>query len=151
MTDRIRAVWLPGLAAVLVAEGSLYLLQQAGVRPLTFFLDWHHPLQFYVSWLLLLPLVGAVAALWSRRAGGTSRQRVLAAAMPALAELGLIIFGTVVDIIGDVGGGRHSIWHTFCGTGSFSVSRMLVPGLALLLGAAPFVSRLILWRPRSTT
>jgi hypothetical protein len=64
---------------------------------------------------------------------------IMAATMPALAELAMIAFGTVVDIIGDVGGGRHSIWHTFCGTGSFSTSRVLTPGVALLLGAAPFV------------
>lgn len=144
MSNRVRTVWLPGLAAVIVAEGSLYVLQHSGLRPMTLFLDWHHPLQFYLPWLLGLPLVGAIVAGWSRREGGTPRQMIMAATMPALAEIALIVFGTVVDIIGDVGGGHHSIWHTFCGTGSFSVSRVLAPGVALVLGAAPFVSG---WKP----
>jgi hypothetical protein len=69
---------------------------------------------------------------------------VLAALFPAVAELGLIAFGTVGDLIVDVGGGYHSIWHTFSGTGSFSISRVLVPGFALSVGALPFV----LWRRR---
>lgn len=62
--------------------------------------------------------------------------------MPALAELALIAFGTGVDIAADVGTGHHSIWHALCGSGSFSISRVLAPGMTLLLGAAPFLS----WR-----
>jgi hypothetical protein len=136
---------LPGLAAVFVAEVSLYLLMRAGIEPWTIMLDWNHPLQFYIPWLLALPVLGAGAALWSRRQGGTPRELVLAAIFPAIAELGLIAFGTVSDLIVDVGGGYHSIWGTFSGTGSFSISRVLVPGFALFVGALPVVRR---WRHR---
>jgi hypothetical protein len=136
MSPRVRTVLIPGLAAVVVAEVSLYLIQRLGVRPITLLLDWHHPLQFYIPWLLGLPLVGALAALWSRRQGGTPRQVLMAATMPALGELAfMVLILTPPDVLGDVVIGRHhSIWHSLCGTGSFTISRVMVPAVALSIG-----------------
>jgi len=136
MSSRVRAVLIPGLVAVIVAEVSLYLVQRLGVRPLTLLLEWHHPLQFYIPWLLGLPLVGALAAFWSHGQGGTPRQVLMAAMMPALGELVfMVLIVTPPDILGDVVIGRHhSIWHSLCGTGSFAISRVLVPGVALFIG-----------------
>jgi hypothetical protein len=140
MSRRVRALWLPAVAATLVAEATLYLVMRSGYRPWTILLDWHvfhshHPLQFYVPWLLLLPFVGAAGASWSRREGGTPREAAVAAVFPAIAAFGLIVVSTPLDILVDVVIQRsHTLEHTFCGTAWALVSFVLAPGLALALG-----------------
>lgn len=140
MTRRVRALWLPALTVTLVAEVTLYLVMRSGYRPWTISLDWHvfhshHPLQFYVPWLAALPLVGAAAALWSRRQGGTPREAAVAAMFPAIAAFGLIVLSTPLDVLVDVViQHSHTLEHTFCGTAWALVSFALAPGLALALG-----------------
>jgi len=139
MTRRARALWLPAVATTLLAEVSLYAFIRAGVSPLTLPLDWyvfhsHHPLQFYIPWLLLLPVVGAIGAVWSTSQGSTSRQTVTVVLFPAIAALVLVAGATVADLIGDVGGGRHAAEHTFCGTAWATVSFVPAPGVALSPG-----------------
>jgi len=139
MTRRKRVLWLPALAATLAAEIGLLAVVFAGVRPWTLVLDWHvfhshHPLQLYLPWLVVLPLVGAATVAWSRSRGASPGESALAALAPALAALGLTVVATAVDLIGDVGGGHHSAEHTFCGTAWCLVSFVLAPGLALALG-----------------
>jgi len=140
MSRRVRALWLPAVATTLLAEVGLYLVIRAGFRPWTICLDWHvfhshHPLQFYIPWLLTLPVVGAAGAALSRRQGGTPRETALAAMFPAIAAFGLITVSTPLDILVDVViQGNHSVEHTFCGTAWGLVSFVLAPGLALALG-----------------
>jgi hypothetical protein len=149
MTRRFRALWLPGLAVTLAAQATLYLVILAGVRPWTILLDWyvfhsHHPLQFYVPFLLALPTVAATGSLWSRRQGGSPREVALVALFPAIAALGLIlVVMTPLDILVDVVlRGSHTVEHTFCGTAWALVSMVLAPGVALALG---FLAALVWW------
>lgn len=147
MTRRARALWLPAVAVTLAAEAILYLVMRSGCRPWTIHLDWHvfhshHPLQFYVPWLAALPLVGAAAALWSRRQGATPREAAVAAMFPAIAALGLTIIATPLDILVDVVIEQsHTLEHTFCGTAWALVSFVLAPGVALALGLLAAVVR----------
>ena len=140
MTRRVRALWLPAVAVTLVAEATLYLVMRSGYRPWTILLDWHvfhshHPLQFFVPWLLALPSVAAAGACWSRRQGGTPREAALVALFPAIAAFGLIADSTPQDVLFDVVIRRsHTLEHTFCGTAWGLVSFALAPGLALALG-----------------
>jgi len=141
MTRRFRALWLPALAVTLVAQAILSLVIFAGVRPLTILLDWkvfhsHHPLQFYVPFLLALPVIAAAGASWSRRRGGTPRGAALVALFPAIAAFGLIVVVmTPLDLPFDVViRASHGVEHTFCGTAWALVSMVLAPGLALALG-----------------
>ena len=141
MTRRVRALWLPAVTVTLVAEATLYLVMRSGYGPWTVFLDWyvfhaqHHPLQFFIPWLLALPVIGAAGAFWSRRQGGTPREAALAAIFPAIAALGLAIIATPLDILVDVVIQRsHSVEHSLCGTAWLLVSFVLAPGLALALG-----------------
>lgn len=139
-TRRARALWLPAVTTTLLTEVALYLVMRAGFRPWTIPLDWHvfhshHPLQFYVPWLLVLPFVGAAGAAWSHGQGGTLREAALAAMFPALAALWLTILATPIDLLIDVVlEGNHSPAHSFCGTAWLLVSFVLAPGLALALG-----------------
>jgi hypothetical protein len=139
MTRRVRALWLPAVATTLVADVSLNLVTLAGIRPWTIPVDWHmfhshHPLQFFVAWLLVLPFIAAAGAVWSRRHGGTAREAAVAAMFPALATLWLTTLATPLDLLVDVVGGNHSAEHTFCGTAWFLVSFVLAPGVALAPG-----------------
>ncbi|HSD27013.1 MAG TPA: hypothetical protein VLL75_06885 [Vicinamibacteria bacterium] len=139
MTRRVQVLWLPAVASILAAEATLFLLTWAGVRPWTVPLDWHvfhshHPLQFYVPWLVALPFIAAAAVLFSRRRGGTAREAAVAAMAPAVAALALTAVATPIDLLVDVGGGKHAAEHTFCGTAWLLVSFVLAPGVALVLG-----------------
>jgi hypothetical protein len=139
MTRRVRALWVPAVASILAAEVLLFLLTGAGARPWTIPLDWHvfhshHPLQFYLPWLVALPLVAAASTRWSRARGGTPSEAAKAAFAPAAAALGLTIVATPVDLLVDVAGGRHAAEHTFCGTAWLLVSFVLAPGVALAVG-----------------
>lgn len=140
MTRRVRVVWLPAVAATLVVELSVHMVQLAGIRPWAIALDWHvfhahHPLLFYVPFLLTLPVIGAASATWSRAHGGTAREAAFVALFPAFAALWLIIVATPFDLLVDVVVRRiHGTEHTFCGVAFMLVSMVLTPGLALSLG-----------------
>lgn len=150
MTRRVQVLWLPAVASILAAEVILFLLTWAGTRPWTIPLDWHfihshHPLQFYVPWLVALPLVASASALWSRRRGGTRWEATKVAMAPAVAALGLAMLATPIDLLVDVAGGRHAAEHTFCGTAWLLVSFVLAPGVALAVGLLGAV----VWRRRA--
>jgi hypothetical protein len=140
MTRRVRTLWLPAVTVTLAAEATLLLVMRSGYRPWTILLDWHvfhshHPLQFYIPWLLALPVISAAGAFWSRRQGGTPREAAVAAMSPAIAAFGLIVVSTPLDVLVDVViQGSHTVEHTFCGTAWLLVSFVLAPGLALGLG-----------------
>jgi len=150
MTRRMQVLWLPAVASILAAEVTLFLLTWSGTRPWTIPLDWHvfhshHPLQFYVPWLVALPFVAAASALWSRRRGGTPREAAKAALAPAVAALGLTAVATPVDLLVDVVGGKHAAEHTLCGTAWLLVSFVVAPGVALALG----LLAVAVWRRRA--
>ena len=139
MTRRVQVLWLPAVVSILAAEVILFLLTWAGTRPWTIPLDWHvihshHPLQFYVPWLVALLFVAAASASWSRRRGGTPWEAAKVAMAPAVAALGFAAAATPIDLLVDVVGGKHAAEHTFCGTAWLLVSFVLAPGAALALG-----------------
>lgn len=139
ISRRVRALWLPAAATILLADASLNLVTLAGIRPWTIPLDWHvfhshHPLQFYLPWLLALPFIGAAGATWSLRQGGSLREAAEAALAPAVAALGLALVVTPIDLLIDVVGGKHPAEHTFCGTAWLLASFVLAPGVALAIG-----------------
>ena len=149
MSRRVQVLWLPAVASILAAEVILFLLTWSGTRPWTIPLDWHvfhahHPLQFYVPWLIALPFIAAAGARWSRRQGATAREAALVAMFPVIAAFGLIVVSTPLDVLVDVVIRRsHTLEHTFCGTAWALVSFVLAPGMALALGLLAAATR---WR-----
>jgi hypothetical protein len=95
-------------------------------------------LTFIVPWLITQPVVGAVAAYWSRRAGGAVRHQLLAALAPAIVLLGLFLLILPFAIIVD----KHvSRSDQLTGFFVLTVTWVLLPSLPLLMGAAPFLRR----------
>jgi hypothetical protein len=73
MNNRVRQLWLPGLLTFIMSMGLLALTQIFGPKP--WILSWGRPpvAVIFIPWLLALPLVGAVGAFLSHRAGGSRR------------------------------------------------------------------------------
>ena len=90
-----------------------------------------HMVNEYTVWLMALPLIGALGAGLSSRAGGTLRDIVISAAFPAIAWL--TIFLIVLSFAASMGRGLEAF------TAPVHVARLmillvLIPSACLLLG-----------------
>lgn len=142
MNYRTKALWLPALGALTLSNVLLALIQVFGPAPHFYLFHTGKSMEvfcaFIAPWLITQPMVGAVAAYWSRRAGGTLRCQVLAALAPAIALIGLFLlifpFAMIVS--------RHVMHHMQLQAFLvLTVTWVLLPALPLLLGAAPFLRK----------
>jgi len=138
MNYRVRTLWLPGAFAIALSGIVLRLFQiPTAPSPHVFWAQLGSvALVVYWRWLVCLPVIGALGAYWSRRAGGRFLERALAVSLPALGmvcvPLLMFPFVLVYDLI------RHQ---------SFPLVPMAVlllgwgvlPEAASLLGASPFL------------
>lgn len=76
MNLRTRTFWLPSALTLILSMGFLLTLQFSGIQPRTVLWGNGPLLLFYIPWLVSLPVIGALGAFLSLRAGG-SRQIVL--------------------------------------------------------------------------
>ena len=132
MNDRVRQLWLPGLLTFVLSMGLLELVQKFGPRPFVLDLDKGTPvLMFYTSWLLTLPLAGAIGALLSKRAGGSPRILAISSVFPVL-PFGVVFLIAIPAglLIG------HSLAHHIVAAAFLTMmfGWVLVPGVALLSG-----------------
>lgn len=94
MTKRVSQVWLPGFSALFLATVLLALIQSVGPTPPVVSINWgwgtSHGLRIgpvavvYFSWLLFLPLIGALGGYLSFRAAGSFRAALLSVLFPVL-------------------------------------------------------------------
>ena len=132
MTNRVRQLWLPGLLTFVLSMGLLELVQKFGPRPIVLDLDKGTPvLMFYTSWLLTLPLAGAIGALLSKRAGGSPRILAISSVFPVL-PFGVVFLIAIPAglLIG------HNLSHRIVAAAFLTMvfGWVLVPGVALLTG-----------------
>jgi hypothetical protein len=143
MNYRTRALWLPGLAALAAASVFLMVLQLAGVQPKIWWKD-GGAVVLHFPWLMLLPLCGAGGAYLSLRAGGRRVARLAAGLFPALMMLAVFCVmlpaGLFVDLLVGRNGYafilRHPVYFVLT-----ILNWTVLPGLALLVGAAPLCSK----------
>jgi len=135
MNYRTRSLWIPAMITLLGASLSLMILQKTGFRPN---LIWKGPIAvlFYVPWLASLPLVGAAGAYLAQRAHAPISRRMLVATSPALLLLIIMSIILPLDMIVDGFWWFRLVYFTVA-----VVNWVVVPGLALLLGVAPFLRR----------
>lgn len=133
MTNRVRQLWLPGLATLLLSSGILALMQVLRLRPWILGKQGDLPVVvLYVWWwLMLLPLVGPVGAYLSWRAGGSQRAMLVSILFPVLPFLGSIVVLLPVSLILD-----RFIAHNIAPLGLvFALfGWVLAPAAALLAG-----------------
>ena len=142
MNYRTKVLWLPALCALTLSNVLLALMQIFGPLPHFHWLGAGKSMEpfymFGVPWLISQPLVGAVAAYWSRRAGGAVRHQLLAALAPAIALLCLFVLVIPFSIILD----KHVPYHIRLSAYLvFTVTWVLLPAVPLLIGAAPFLRK----------
>jgi hypothetical protein len=136
MNYRVKTLWLPGACTSALSMLVLRLFQiPPAPAPHVFWPRHDIPLVIYWQWLLCLPLIGAIGAYWSQRAGGKLLERALAASFPALTWMGfpglLLPFVLVFHWI---------VYHDslLVPSALFLLGWVVLPGASLLLGALPF-------------
>lgn len=101
MTNRVTQLWLPGLAAFVLSGGILALMQILRLKAWVLTKNGDLTAVLYVWWLILLPIIGAVGAYLSWRAGGSERAILLSIAFPVLPFLASILVVLPVSLIFD--------------------------------------------------
>jgi hypothetical protein len=151
MNRRTKILWLPGLVAFSTASILLMALQRlimlrpsllltlqrvVGLRPTLWWRDQVDPI--FLCWWILLPLCGAAGAYLSRRAGGTRFASVAASLFPSIVMLCIFCFVLPVSIVIDKNAvvRQHPFYFVLA-----MVNWTMVPGMALILGALPFLPR----------
>jgi len=151
MNYRTKALWLPALCASVIGCGMLRLMQFSGLVPHFYFLSGGLYYTFYIPWLIALPIVGAIAAFWSKRAGGKPIHRLLAALAPSIGPFSMILTGPFIGLLIYLflrlrtKGHMPSPWSGFhpplIGVFAVLASWVLLPAVGLLIGALPFLRR----------
>jgi len=137
MNNRTRSLWLPGLASFAAASLFLLVLTQVSLQP-RYLAQLNSGLgrSFYIGWLIAQVLFGALGAFLSRRAGGTRGARVIAATFPAIVMFGL--WAIWIPVSAFVEHNAFVVQHPLYYARGF-FPWVVLPGMALLLGAAPFL------------
>jgi len=136
MSYRVKALWLPAVCTTTLSMALFQLAQWAWPLPHSMWLWRGVALFLYWPWLLCLPFIGAFGAYWSRRAGGRLLERAFAGAFPALGLICfLALFSSWVLVFNEGWSHRPPLVPLV----TFVLSCAVFPGLALLLGALPFL------------
>jgi hypothetical protein len=146
MTNRVRQFWFPSLLTLLLSMGLLMLIQFLGPNP------WIAARRsgwsliapaavVYLPWLFLLPLIGAMGAYLSNRAGGSQRTMFSSIVFPVLPYLVFFLLALPVTAIFNENLG-HNIMFLALSLGL--LVWVVAPAAALLTGGLLskfFVSR----------
>jgi hypothetical protein len=142
LKQRVQTLWVPGfVAAILTLAVSVTVNRKAS----TLFAGPHRAMLVYASWLLILAGIGAFAACWSRRVGGSIANRAAAALFPVatiFAALGSLVTNPelkMVVIASVFSPGEVSISPILPVSANSVVGGILLPAVALLAGALPFL------------
>jgi len=142
LKQRIQTLWMPGFAAAVLTLAVSIAVNRA---PSTLSAGPHKAMIVYGGWLLILAAIGAFAACWSRRAGGSIANRAAAALIPAatiFAALGSLITNPelkMVVIASVFSPSEVSISPILPVIANSVVGGILLPAVALLAGALPFL------------
>jgi len=150
MTNRVKQFWLPSLLTLLLSMVLLLLIQFFGPSPWTSDSGNHLRMTpvavVYVSWLLTLPLIGAMGAFLSIRAGGSARAVFSSIMFPVFPYLAFVVVGLPVALILDDHVAHNiTIPAFFVGLSAW----VIFPAVALLAGGLPvqiFISRRLNYR-----
>lgn len=156
MNYRTKSYWLPGLVTFAASMVWLMILQltmpirhswypadhlvrHVGLAPLAMS-DTGTQIYFlaapYLFWLLAQPVLGALGAYLSRRGGGEKRARLVASIFPSLMFLCAWSFVFVIAVF--VERNPFVLAHPV-NFALIAVPVAVVPGVALVLGALPFL------------
>jgi len=131
MNDRIRHLWLPGLASFAAAVICEFLLARWSYQPVMLLRP--HLTQPRSLWIVAQVLCGALGAYLSRRAGGTRSTRLCAALFTSVVLLDAIVIRICLATGWNLG---FLALATFIKTIRIFI---VIPTAAMLVGALPFL------------
>lgn len=137
MNERTKRFWMPGFISLASASIFMIIMGRIGHAPSVILTRSTLAIMAYPAWLAGQPLFGALGAYFSRRGGGTLRERVAAALVPSLVVTAAIF---VVLLIRAFGSDPHDL-----GPANLSVftkgilGAVVIPSVGLLVGALPFL------------
>jgi len=139
-----RRVLIPGLMALLLAQAVLsplfHMLVSLRGTASAWQFRWTGEFSslavFYLPWVVMLPLAGAVGAWLSRRAGGRPGQRLTAALFPALFPLAVGIPALTFFLLVNP---QRVLSIPAATLGKDLLIWVVVPGIACALGALPLL------------
>lgn len=136
MSHHMRTLWLPGMT--MVGCTAAVLLGIGWFAPGEWWANPDARTQYAAAAgaVLLYVLLGAAAAGWSRHVGGTWRERLGAALLPAALHLTMTVGAIVVGIVAE--SQRHPT-HALNPQLRVVFVFVIVPACALAVGAAPFL------------
>jgi hypothetical protein len=137
--ERVRQLWAPVLFTCLISVAVQFVaLRVPQLPPWVFFTRNGVSIVVAPLWMLALPFIGALGAWLSLRAGGYTRDRLLAALGSAWVNGAILTLAAPLSMIIE----RHfylSIKLTAYSVGM--IARCLVPAVLLALGALPWLGR----------
>jgi hypothetical protein len=138
MSKRVSQIWLPGFLTLLISMSLLLLIQFLNPNPIIVDRSgWYMVapvMVIYLPWLLSLPLIGALGAYLSHRAGASQRIVLLSILFPVLPYLTFFMIGFPIALIVD-----DHVVHNIMFAAFFTglVAWVLLPATALLAGGLP--------------
>ena len=150
---RVRRLWVPVLSTFLISVSVQFVaLRVPQLPPRVFFTRNGVSIVLAPLWMLALPFIGALGAWLSLRAGGNTRDRLLAALGSAWLNGGILTLGVPLSMIIErraVTAGLLSIKLTAYIV--YMIAWCLVPAVLLALGALPWLGRKATMRARGAT
>lgn len=145
MNKRIRTLWIPCLVSSAGAMVCRLTLQQTVAPEQKLLNHAGLPLFQQLIWLATLPLLGAASAYLSRRNGGERSSIVIAALFPSIVMVPFwMVLATKM---------YHPSPSQWVGLLAVVLNWIIVPGMALLIGALPFLNPQMIfqWKLNSRT
>lgn len=149
MGTRMRQLWAPGLLAMALSTALLFGFLKFGFSPRILY--WKGPgnILLYVPWLLSLPVLGAMAACFSSREGGSRRTVLLVSVFPALAfAVAILLMFPIGLVIERIIGIPVDFIRVATAILTEGIGWILVPAVALLAGG--LLASLLLCRPAAS-
>ncbi len=139
MNMRVRQLWAPALSTFLVSISVQFAaLSVPQLPPWVFFTRNRVSVVLAPLWMLALPFIGALGAWLSLRAGGNTRDRLLAALGSAWLIGTILTLGVPLSMVIE----RHfSLSTKLTAYIAYMVAWCLVPAVLLVLGALPWLGR----------
>lgn len=141
--DRTRQIWIPSLVSLALANAVLMLFGRIALKPVSVTVEpisWYPGIPLvliYLRWIALQPVTGAIGAYLSYRAGGGRRTQLIAGLFPSIVMFGLWFgFIPASEVFAR---NRFVLQHPIYFAAG-AISWILVPGMALLFGAAPVMA-----------
>ena len=105
MNKRVSQFWIPAFLTLFLSQVGLMLIETMGPTvynsPSAIRLRMMPPNVVYAVWLITLPLIGALGAYLSRRAGGRAKSSFLAVTFPVFPFLLFLVIGLPLAMVLD--------------------------------------------------